>query len=386
MFSDLGISPSIIQNKRGDDPKFLRTAWTLLVIRGWFMWFVLCLLSWPLSWIYHQPEMVKLLPVVGLNIVLGGFNSTAQYTIIRHIQLARLSLLEMGSQLGGVIVMLISAWLNPTVWAIVYGGLFASILKLALSYLLIPGIPHAFEWDKQSLQEIFHFGKWVFLSTIFTFLGLQGDRLLLGVYIPMEELGIYSIASLLSMTLITLIQNVSTRIQFPLYSRLASENHKEMPQKLLKTRFWINLIGLIPLIIFVACGDHLIHLLYDKRYYDAGLIFQILSFGSIGALFATTLTPIFLAVGNSYRHMIVMLCKAFFLLSALTIGGFAFGLQGAVFGIALSYFLFYGFVYYSTLEYKIKPLKEDLALFFSALILITLIWHISHGSYFDIAG
>lgn len=28
LFSDIGVGPSIIQNKRGDDPVFLNTAWT----------------------------------------------------------------------------------------------------------------------------------------------------------------------------------------------------------------------------------------------------------------------------------------------------------------------------------------------------------------------
>src|SRR5262245_18372468 len=29
MFSDVGIGPAIIQNRRGDDPSFLNTAWTI---------------------------------------------------------------------------------------------------------------------------------------------------------------------------------------------------------------------------------------------------------------------------------------------------------------------------------------------------------------------
>ena len=28
MFSDLGLVPSVVQNRRGDDPRFLATAWT----------------------------------------------------------------------------------------------------------------------------------------------------------------------------------------------------------------------------------------------------------------------------------------------------------------------------------------------------------------------
>ncbi len=34
LFSDIGIGPSIIQNPRGDDPRFLDTAWTLQLLRG----------------------------------------------------------------------------------------------------------------------------------------------------------------------------------------------------------------------------------------------------------------------------------------------------------------------------------------------------------------
>ena len=38
MFSDMGISSSVVQSKRGDDPAYLNTAWTLQVIRGFVLW------------------------------------------------------------------------------------------------------------------------------------------------------------------------------------------------------------------------------------------------------------------------------------------------------------------------------------------------------------
>jgi len=49
MFSDVGIEQSIIHNKRGNDPAFVNTAWTVKVIRGVLMWLVLCLLAAPLD-------------------------------------------------------------------------------------------------------------------------------------------------------------------------------------------------------------------------------------------------------------------------------------------------------------------------------------------------
>ena len=38
MFSDIGIGPAISHSKRGDEPGFLDTAWTLQVARGVILW------------------------------------------------------------------------------------------------------------------------------------------------------------------------------------------------------------------------------------------------------------------------------------------------------------------------------------------------------------
>src|SRR5688572_26141625 len=38
MFSDIGINPSIIRSKRGGEPVFLHTAWTIQVMRGGALW------------------------------------------------------------------------------------------------------------------------------------------------------------------------------------------------------------------------------------------------------------------------------------------------------------------------------------------------------------
>ncbi|MEY8838750.1 oligosaccharide flippase family protein, partial [Cribrihabitans sp. XS_ASV171] len=37
LFSDIGIGTSIVQNRRGDEPDFLDTAWTLQVLRGFLL-------------------------------------------------------------------------------------------------------------------------------------------------------------------------------------------------------------------------------------------------------------------------------------------------------------------------------------------------------------
>ena len=49
LFSDIGIGPNIVQHKRGADPDFLRTAWSLQAVRGTVLWLILLALAHPIT-------------------------------------------------------------------------------------------------------------------------------------------------------------------------------------------------------------------------------------------------------------------------------------------------------------------------------------------------
>lgn len=110
LFSDIGLGPSIIQNKRGDDPDFLNTVWTMQIIRSVFLWLGSVLIAWPVSKFYNEPQLFLLLPVVGLSTLISGFGSTAPFTLNRHIALGKLAIFELGGQVISVIVMIVWAW------------------------------------------------------------------------------------------------------------------------------------------------------------------------------------------------------------------------------------------------------------------------------------
>jgi O-antigen/teichoic acid export membrane protein len=63
LFSDLGIHTSLIQNKRGGDPEFLNTAWSLQIIRGMGLWICCVIVAVPAANFYNEPRLVWLLPV-----------------------------------------------------------------------------------------------------------------------------------------------------------------------------------------------------------------------------------------------------------------------------------------------------------------------------------
>ena len=78
-----------------------------------------------------------------------------------------------------VVVMLVLAWYFRSAYALAVASVLSSVLFTVLSYRLLDGPASRFHWDKRVVQTILQFGKWVFLSTLFTFLAMQIDRLAL---------------------------------------------------------------------------------------------------------------------------------------------------------------------------------------------------------------
>jgi len=63
---------------------------------------------------------------------------------------------------------------------------------------LIPGSSKRFATGIKGQSTYFSLGRWIFISTAVTFLGMQADRLILGKLISFEAVGIYGIALALS--------------------------------------------------------------------------------------------------------------------------------------------------------------------------------------------
>src|SRR5688572_16798259 len=150
MFSDIGIGPSIIQNPRGDDPKFYNTAWTIQVFRGVALWVCSCLIAIPVAQFYEQPQLAWLIPVAGLSALISGFNSTSLFRLNRHLQLRKLAIVAIATQfimIGGMI-----AWalVHKSVWALLVPTLLGKTFQMVASHLLMPGPRDRFEWDPEA--------------------------------------------------------------------------------------------------------------------------------------------------------------------------------------------------------------------------------------------
>ncbi|XQQ05791.1 MAG: oligosaccharide flippase family protein [Leptolyngbya sp. IPPAS B-1204] len=341
MFSDLGIFPSIVHSKRGEDPAFLNTAWTLQVIRGIVLWIGTCIIAAPIARFYDEPMLMQLLPVAGLSALIDGTASTKLATANRQLALKQLTTLEISIYAISLSVMIVGAWLYRSVWVLLLGGLIGSLLKSIASHVLLKGERNSFCWDKEAFHELQQFGQWIFLSTIIAFFALQGDRLVLGWLLDVRFLGIYTVALGLSSAVESIVTQMNSKVLFPSYAELIRERPAALYRVLRKARLILMALSSSFAIFLVLFGKPLIDLLYDERYLEAGWILRVLAIGFLGRVLSVTYEDILLAKGQTFKTMLLTSIGALFQLNSMLLGYSLAGPQGVIIGIAATEWLTY---------------------------------------------
>lgn len=373
LFSDIGIGTSIIQNKRGDDPAFLNTAWTLQIVRGFGLWFCCIAIAWPIAKIYQEPQLLWLIPAVGLGTVISGFNSTILFTLNRHMAVGQLAIFELGGQVISLAVVIVCAWLNPSIWALVIGGIVLASVQMIWSHLLNPGLPNRFTWDRDAANELFSFGKWIFISTILTFLAEQTDRLILGKLISFEMLGVYGIAFALADIPRQVIVAISGKVIFPVFSKFADLPRETFRAKILQNRKLVLIAMALGLTVLVSFGDKLILALYDRRYAAAAWMLPLLALGIWPRILTQTIDSALFAIGKPLYTAYGSLFKFLFMVIGLPVGFSLMGLSGAVIVVALNDVPFYAAISYGLWREKLTAVVQDIeatALFLALLTVV----------------
>ena len=341
MLSDLGIQPAIQSSKRGDEPDFLNTAWTLNMIRAFILFLAACALAWPMAWFYDEPLLLPLIPVAAISMLLLALEPTRAETASRHMALGKVTIMEMTAQVISVSVMLLLAWLTGSIWALIAGNLVAAGARAGLAWIMLPGISNRLHLDRVSASELIRYGRWIFFSTVAGFIVLQSDKLILGHYLTMEQLGLYNIGFFLAGFPLMLGQLLVQRLMIPIYRASPPKESAENFARLRRIRFLLSaflVAGVTPLALG---GIWIVDLLYDPRYLSSGAVTMIVSLALLPQMLGLTYDQVALASGDSRGFFALNATRAVILVALLLVLVPKFGVPGAPVAMASTALLSY---------------------------------------------
>jgi len=255
---------------------------------------------------------------------------------MKTCQLSLITMIEIGTQLLGVSIMVGLAFFYKSIWVLVIGAIAQTFAQVASSYLFLPGKNNRFVWDGEIVKELFHFGKWILLTTIMGFFIRNADKLILGALISPSMLGVYTIAIFLIVAIQDIFLKWASSVALPVFSKVHRENPEGLQKSYYNFSFPFDIATLFLFGLIFNAGYILIEILYDDRYAAAGPMIQILSFAVLGS--RTILAEqSYIAVGKPKMSVPMKLIQLAVLFVTTPIMYNAFGLDGAlyVFGFTI---------------------------------------------------
>jgi O-antigen/teichoic acid export membrane protein len=359
MLSDIGLGPAIIRDPSGEQRNLLHTAWTMQAIRGAALWALACVAAWPLAALYGQPGLAPLITVGALTTLIGGFGSTALHVCRRRMQFGRLMALELCSQVVALVAIVVWAAVSPTVWALVGGALVGRLFQAVASHALA-GERDRFGWDASCARSLIGFGKWIFLSSALFGLGVQIDRLLLGHYLDMGRLGIYSIAILLSEAVQAFVLRIHQGVLFPAYGRVLQGDAGRLRSVVERARRGIDALLVVPIGVLLVLSPRVVEMLYDERYHAAGWMLQLLCIRLFMSATLSNSENCLVALGRPQYSVVQNLARVLWLAAAIPLGWQAMGIEGAVWAVALSELPAVAVLWTGLARYRVFSLRSEL--------------------------
>ena len=371
LLSDIGLTPNIVRSPWGDDPVFLDTAWTVSIVRGLLMWTGAVCVAMGLYFAsaagmldpqstYANPVLPWVIGISSLTSVLMGFGSTKLATAVRHFNSRGLVRIDVLSALAGVTAMVLGAWLTRSIWALVASGLVGGLCHTLLSHVMLPGHRNRLHWDRQALERLLSFGKWLFLSSAISVFAMQGDRLMLAGFVEAHVLGMYSIALALVSVLDGGILQLFDKVFLPAFSEVARRSEEAVPGAFFRLRRRLDPVMVTAAGMLFAAGPTIVGLMYDPRYAAAGHMLSVLSLGLMVSRYSLA-QQVYLALNRPQYQVTLNFVRFVSIYALVPIGYRLWGLEGALYAIALRELPVVPLIFWFNARHRLNNLRLELA-------------------------
>jgi O-antigen/teichoic acid export membrane protein len=329
LLSDVAIQPCVVQSKRGDDPAFLNTAFTIQAIRGVVLGSFMIVLAKPASWFYHAPDLEPLVYIGSVQLFVGGLHSTSVFTLRRHLTIGWINVLELGQTALTVALNIGLARVYPSAWVLTAGSTASSVVYVIATHFLPVPYRNRFHWDKEAAAEIARFGRWVLGSSAATFLGGQSDRIVLGRFLGAAWLGVYGIATNLSEAISNLVVRIISGVIYPALSQ-HSRAGAEIGGIYYRLRLRLDAASMPSLGLLAGLAPWIVAFIYDERYASAGWILRILCVRVALSFIITPNETMLFTLGHTRYGFMRSVTRLVATLALIPVGWYLAGIKGVI--------------------------------------------------------
>lgn len=377
LLSDVGISSAIVQKKELSNYD-IEHIFTFTIYLGVFLCLSFFCLSWPISFFYKNSDLLPVCQCMSLLLIFSCSRIVPMGLVMKNKEFKFQSLTSLfANMLGGGLACL-AAFVGFGVYSLLITFFVPSIVTFVLFYKKYPA-RFCFHIDVNPLKHIFSYSAYVFLFNVVNYFSRNLDKLLIGKYISMSDLGQYQKSYNLMIMPLNNISDVITPVLHPVFSEFQNDISfiKQRYFKLLNMLAYIS-FSLSVFLYFVS--NEAILIVYGDNWIPAIRPFQILSLTVSTQMLLASAGSIFQAINATKNFFISGCLCSLFMITGFVVSIYLWGTIEAVSWGFLFAQLFNTISSFSILCYSLKAnLQEFLSVLsrpFIVSIIICMIFYL----------
>lgn len=275
-FLDMGISNAII-HKQNITNEQLSTLYWLNVFAGFILFILICAVSPLISLFYKEPELTKLIILVGITFLIQPFGQQFMVLWQKEMRFSEISKIDIITKALSLVVSVVFAYLGHGVYALMYATLAAVILQtiLFVSLGLKEHIPQLL-FRLEDVREFVGFGAYQMGERTINYFNSQIDVIVIGKLLGTESLGVYNIAKQLIMRPAQIINPIITKVTFPAMAKVQYDT-ATLKRVYLQTTNYLSSVNFPIFGGMVVLAPEIVLFMFGHNWLTAVPIVQILS-------------------------------------------------------------------------------------------------------------
>jgi O-antigen/teichoic acid export membrane protein len=357
LLTETGINIFLIQEDEDSIDGYINTAWVVSIIRGVLICILLLLSAPHIGRFFNALDVIPLLYLAGLVPLIRGFINPSQVKLQKNLQFGKEFGLRTSVFIFDCTIAIIAAFVIKSPSALILGLIAGAILEVILSFIVVSPSPK-FKFEKEKSLHVVKTGKWITLAGIFDYLAKNGDNLVVGKILGTASLGYYQMAYTFSTLPVTEISDVSGKVVFPIYSRIAGDKNR-LKRAYLMLILVVTAIASLMSAVFFLFAKPITLLVLGENWLPIVEPLKILSI--FGALKAISGTSSALFLGLRKQHLVTIITFVRFVTLAVVVVPLTnlMGIYGTSLAALISSIVALPFIVYFITRVLVSPGRAD---------------------------
>lgn len=322
ILADIGIGPAVVQY-RDLSKKNLNDIFTITIIVGLLLSLVLFSASKLIADYYNDDTLDIVCQYLCIVIMFNSLNVVPNGLMRREKRFRAIALRTLFFQFFSGLLAVWAAFHGWGIYALLVSPIITSIGVFCVNYYNYPQYI-SLRIDKSSVLTVSSFSIYQFLFSFCNYFSRNLDKLIVGRYFSMSQLGYYDKSYQLMMVP---VHNISSVIEPVLHPILASfqDNVSELKSKNIRLSQLIAYVSFPIGLILYFCGGEIIRIMYGSRWDAAIPVFKILALSLPLQVIFSTIAPVYQAAGKTKVMFWAGILNTFLTVSGFLIAAFVFG-------------------------------------------------------------